>query len=254
MLGGFYVVALFVLGALMKTAPAGFTPEGWQPSGKAQQALNIPDKNWRGLLRDPLYYLLAGMILVGGISGMIIIAHASPILQLVGGYSAAVAGSFVGILALCNSAGRVGWGVISDRFGRMPTMVVIYAFLGAAMFWLASTPFAVLVPVLIAGMAFGGFMGQLASLAADAFGSKYLPINFGMMFVPFAIAAMIGPRLAGSIKVSTGAYTNAFFIASILCLFGIGLAVVARNVMQRRMNEAAGSVGQSSIEQVCKQA
>jgi len=254
MLGGFYVVALFVLGSLMKTAPAGFTPEGWQPSGKAQQALNVPDKNWRGLLRDPLYYLLAGMVLMGGIAGMIIIAHASPILQSIGGYTAAAAGSFVGILALCNSLGRVGWGVVSDRFGRMSTMVVIYVFLGAAMFWLASTSFSVLVPVLIAGMAFGGFMGQLASLAADAFGSKYLPINFGMMFVPFAIAAMIGPRLAGSIKVSTGTYTNAFFIASILCLLGIGLAVVARNVMQRRMEQGAGSVGQASIKPVCKQA
>lgn len=247
MLGSFYLVSLCVLGLVMKTAPAGFVPAGWKPSGTTQQALNIPDKDWRGMLADPLYYCLAAIIIMGAISGMMIIAHASPILQSVGGLSAVAAGSWVGILALCNSAGRIGWGVISDRFGRMQTMVVIYTILGMAMFWLASKPLAVIVPVLIVGMAFGGFMGQIASLTADAFGSKNLPMNFGVMFVPFGLAAFTGPRLAASIKVSTGNYSQAFFIASILCVVGIGLTVVARRLLQRRMTDAMANAKQPGL-------
>jgi len=247
MLGSFYLVSLCVLGLVMKTAPAGFVPAGWKPSGTTQQALNIPDKDWRGMLADPLYYCLAAIIVMGAISGMMIIAHASPILQSVGGLSAVAAGSWVGILALCNSAGRIGWGVISDRFGRMQTMVVIYTILGMAMFWLASKPLAVIVPVLIVGMAFGGFMGQIASLTADAFGSKNLPMNFGVMFVPFGLAAFTGPRLAASIKVSTGNYSQAFFIASILCVVGIGLTVVARRLLQRRMTDAMANAKQPGL-------
>lgn len=238
MLGGFYLVSLCILGLLMKTAPAGFTPAGWKPSEASQHAMNISEKDWRGMLVDPLYYVLAAIIVLGAISGMMIIAHASPILQSVGGLSAVAAGSWVGILALCNSAGRVGWGLIADRFGRMPVMVVIYVILGSAMFWLASKPVEVIAPVLIVGMAFGGFMGQLASLTADAFGAKNLPMNFGIMFVPFGLAAFTGPRLAASIKVATGNYSQAFFIASILCLGGIGLALVARKMLQRRMSDA----------------
>lgn len=247
MLGSFYLVSLCGLGLLMKTAPAGFSPAGWKPSAITQQAMNIPDKDWRGMLGDPLYYCLASIIVLGAISGMMIIAHASPILQSVGGYTAIAAGSWVGILALCNSAGRVGWGVISDRFGRMSTMVVIYIILGAAMFWLASTPFAVVVPVLIVGMAFGGFMGQLASITADAFGSRFLPMNFGVMFVPFGLAAFTGPRLAAGIKVASGSYSQAFLIGSILCVVGIGLTLVGRKLLNRRMEEAAARTSQIGL-------
>lgn len=254
LLGGFFLVSLCVLAVLMKTAPAGFTPAGWKPSTLTQQAMNIPDKDWRGMLCDPLYFCLASIIILGAISGMMIIAHASPILQSVGGYTALAAGSWVGILALCNSAGRVGWGVVSDRFGRMPTMVIIYVILGSAMFWLASTPFAVVVPVLIVGMAFGGFMGQLASLTADAFGSKYLPMNFGVMFVPFGLAAFTGPRFAAGIKVSTGSYSQAFLIGSILCFVGIGLTFVGKKLLDRRMQEASAGTNPSGLNPLTPEA
>jgi OFA family oxalate/formate antiporter-like MFS transporter len=253
MLGAFFLVMLCILAVLMKTAPAGFTPAGWKPSGLSQQAMRIPDKDWRGMLCDPLYYCLASIIVLGAISGMMIIAHASPILQSVGGYTALAAGSWVGILALCNSGGRVGWGIVSDRFGRMPTMVVIYIILGCAMFWLASTPFMVVVPVLIVGMAFGGFMGQLASLTADAFGSKYLPVNFGVMFVPFGLASFTGPRLAASIKVNTGNYSKAFLIGSILCFVGIGLTVVARKLLKKRMEAAMNDGSASGMESLAQE-
>jgi len=237
MLGCIYLVGICVFGLLIQTAPAGFAPAGWVPSGQSQQALSIPDKDWRGMLADPLYYILSATIIMGALSGLMIVAHASPILQSIGGYSAAAAGSMVGILAVCNSSGRAGWGVISDRYGRMSTLVVIYVILGFAMFWLATKPVAVLVPVLIVGMSFGGFMGQLASITADAYGSKHLPMNFGVMFFPFSVGAYFGPRLAGSIKVATGSYTQAFLIASILCLVGIGLAIVSRKILQKRMAE-----------------
>jgi OFA family oxalate/formate antiporter-like MFS transporter len=253
MLGCLYLVGICVLGMLIKTAPDGFAPAGWVPSAQSQKALNIPDKDWKGMLADPLYYLLAATMIMGAISGLMIIAHASPILQAVGGYSVVAAGSWVGILAVCNSSGRAGWGVISDRCGRMSTMVVIYIILGLAMFWLASTPIGVVIPLLIVGTSFGGFMGQLASLTADAYGAKNLPMNFGVMFVPFSVGAFIGPRLAGSIKVATGSYSQAFLIASILCVVGIVLAMVARRILQKRMNETmatAKSPGLGAAQQV----
>lgn len=234
MLGGLYLVLLCVLSLLMQTAPDEFKPKGWQPSEGAQQALNVQNKSWSGMLADPLYYCLAAIYIGGGIAGLMIVAHASPILQSVGGYSAIAAGSWVGILAICNSAGRAGWGFISDKIGRMPSIIIVYLILGIAMFWLAATPFAVIVPVLIAGSCFGGFMGMIAPITADAFGPKYLPVNFGVMFFPFGVAAFIGPRLAASMKASTGNYSQAFLIASILSFAGVGFAFLASKLLQRR--------------------
>lgn len=243
MLGILYLVLLCALSLIIQTAPADFQPKGWKPSKVQQKSMVIPDKDWRGMLLDPLYYCLAAIIAIGGISGLMIVAHASPILQSVGLYSAVAAGSWVGVLALCNSGGRVGWGVISDRIGRMPSFIIIYIILGLAMFWLASTSYAVVVPILIVGMCFGGFMGMLASLTADAFGTKFLAVNFGVMFLPFGIGAFIGPRLAGVIKASSGNYSKAFLIASILTFVAIGLAIVASMLLKRRRQVAEASSG-----------
>ena len=234
MLGSLYLIMLCVLSLLVKTAPAGYVPVGWKPTATQQKALGIADKDWRGMIADPLFYCLAAVIALGAISGLMIVAHASPILQAVGKYTAVAAGSWVGILALCNSGGRVGWGFISDRIGRMPSLIIIYLILGGAMFWLASSSLMVVVPVLVVGMCFGGFMGMLASLTADAFGGLNLALNFGVMFVPFGIAAFIGPRLAAVIKASSGNYSQAFFIASILSFIAIGLVIIASIMLKRR--------------------
>lgn len=241
MLGGLYLILLCSLSFIIQTAPAGYVPKGWKPSEVQKKSMVIPDKDWRGMLLDPLFYCLAAVIVMGGISGLMIIAHASPILQSVGLYSAVAAGSWVGILALCNSGGRAGWGVISDRIGRMPSLIIIYIILGMAMFWLASTSYAVVVPILVVGMCFGGFMGMLASLTADAFGSKFLAVNFGVMFLPFGLAAFIGPRLAAVIKAGSGDYSKAFLIASVLSFIGIGLAIVAGMLLKRRRQVAEAS-------------
>jgi len=246
MLGLLYLVLLCGLSFFIQTAPANFTPAGWTPSATQQKAMNVTDKNWLEMLRDPLYYCLAAVIVLGAISGLMIIAHGSPILQSVGQYSAVSAGFWVGILMLCNSGGRMGWGFISDRIGRMPSLVIIYTILGLALLWLAITPFAVIVPLLITGMCFGGFMGMLASLTADAFGPKNLAVNFGVMFLPFGIAAFIGPRLAAVIKAGSGSYSQAFLIASVLSFLGIGLAIVASILMQRRRRVASKVLVQGS--------
>ena len=234
MLGTLYLVLLCILSLIIQTAPANFSPAGWTPSPVQQRTMIIPDKDWKGMLLDPLFYCLAIVIVMGGISGLMIIAHASPILQSVGMYSAVAAGTWVGILALCNSSGRAGWGFISDIIGRMPSLVIIYVILGMAMFWLASSTYIVVIPILLVGMCFGGFMGMLASLTADAFGPKYLAVNFGVMFLPFGLAAFTGPRLAAVMKAGSGSYSQAFLIASVLSFVGIALAIVASFILKKR--------------------
>lgn len=237
-LGVVYVVLLCGLALFMQSAPKDYTPKGWTPSPEIQSTLDIEDKDWRGMLLDPLYYLLALVYVAGATSGLMIIAHASPILQTVANLTPIAAGSWVGVLAISNSGGRIGWGFISDKIGRMPSMIIIYTILGMAMFWLASSSFSVVVPILLVGTCFGGFMGMIASITADAFGPKYLPVNFGVMFLPFGIAAFIGPRLAAVIKVSSGSYSQAFLIASVLGFIGIGLAIVANIILRQRKEEA----------------
>jgi len=247
-LGILYLVALCLLSLLIKTAPADYTPEGWTPSVRNQKSLSVADKSWSQMLLDPLYYCLAAVYITGGIAGLMIVAHASPILQSVAGFTAVAAGSYVGVLAIFNSCGRAGWGFISDKIGRMPSILMIYAILGGAMLWLATSSFAVVVPVLVVGSCFGGFMGMIAPITADAFGPKNLAVNFGIMFLPFGIAAFIGPRLAAVIKADSGNYSLAFLIASILSFMGIGFALASQKRLNRQKDTDL-SVTDTNIEQ-----
>ncbi len=237
MLGGLYLLLLCSLSLIIKTAPDNYTPAGWEPSASQQKNMSVAEKNWVQMIQDPLYYCIATVVVMGAISGLMIVAHASPILQTVGNYTALAAGSWVGILAICNSGGRAGWGAISDRIGRMPSLVIIYAILGLAMFWLASSTWMIIVPILLVGMCFGGYMGMLASITADAFGTKYLAMNFGIMFLPFAIAAFTGPRLAASIRMETGSYSQAFLYGSFFSLVGIAMALVATWMLNKRRQQ-----------------
>jgi OFA family oxalate/formate antiporter-like MFS transporter len=249
MLGATYLVLLCSLALFVQTAPAGYMPAGWKPSASQQSTLSIPDKTPVEMLKDPLFYFLACMFVSGTIAGLMIIAHASPILQEIGKLSAVAAGSWVGILAVSNSAGRIGWGFISDRIGRLPSMMIIYVICGLAMFGLASTSISVIFLVLVVGSCFGGFMGMLASTTADAFGQKHLPVNFGIMFLAFGVAAFIGPRLAAVIKAANnGDYSTAFLIASVLSFIGIALAFVANKLLKNKRIAAARKASQLDIK------
>jgi MFS transporter, OFA family, oxalate/formate antiporter len=241
-LGTVYLVVLCGSAPFIGTAPAGFVPQGWKQSRAVREVADAPDKDWRRMMSDPIFFCLAAIIAAGAMAGLMIIAHASPILQTVGGYSAITAGSWVGVLALFNSAGRLGWGFVSDRIGRPPALIIIYAILSTTMLWLASMPLEVVMPLLIVGSCFGGLMGMIAPLTADCFGPKHLAMNFGILFSPFAIGAFIGPRLAGVIMNETGSYSRAFLMAGILSFVAVGLALLARTTLQRRRTAAAAEI------------
>jgi len=74
-------------------------------------------------------------------------------------------------------------------------------------------------------------------------------MNFGIMFMPFGVAAFIGPRLAASIKVASGSYSNAFLIGSILCVVGIAFSVMARQMLKKRMAETTANAKQFGLQE-----
>ena len=73
-------------------------------------------------------------------------------------------------------------------------------------------------------------MGMMASVTADSFGTKYLGVNFGIMFLTIAIAAFVGPRVVAVLRETrNGDYSLSFSIAAILCGVGVLLNLAARH-------------------------
>ena len=227
-LGITFLVTICILSRFIQTAPDGYRPIGANMQNTAQFAAGN-DKTWREMLSDTLFYLIAPIFILGTSAGIMVMGHASPIVQQLLGMSPREASVIVGLLALANTIGRVFWGGISDKFGRFPILAAIFVVLGLSLILLssASAYLFVVAAILAIGMCYGGFMGMMASVTADAFGPKHLGVNFGIMFLTLGIASVIGPRMAAIIAQNNhGDYTQAFIIAAAFCVVGVILTSV----------------------------
>jgi OFA family oxalate/formate antiporter-like MFS transporter len=227
-LGSVFFIIIGACSRLVKTAPDGYLPAGWIPAPQISQATLGVEKCWQEMLKDPLFYLLAGTFTLGEITGMMIVGHASPIAQDLLKMTPQAAAAIVGVLAIANTGGRICWGWISDKIGRYPVIVLLFLLGGAAMSALTMVTdyYSFVCVIATLGLCYGGFLALMAPLTADLFGTKNLGVNFGIMFLTIAIAAYVGPLLAAVVKqVNHGDYTKAFIIAVFINVMGLILFV-----------------------------
>ena len=86
---------------------------------------------------------------------------------------------------------------------------------------------------LYVGVSFGSFMGVYPGFTADQFGARNNSVNYGIMFIGFALAGYFGPQIMRSVYNSTGIYQNAFLIACGLNIAGIILAIFYRIIRKK---------------------
>lgn len=242
---GVVFLTIILLGSIfIKRAPVGYKPEGWEP--KAQVNLAKPaaiDKKWTEMLQDPRWYVLACMFVVGTLSGLMIIAHASPIGQEIFKLTPQVAALYVSLIAIANTLGRIVWGWVSDKIGRYNTLTILYAVAAAMLFVLANvtTPFGFAISAMGIGLCYGGAMGIFPSIVSENYGNKNFGVNYGITFAAFGIAAFYGPQIAAKVKMANhGNYSQAFYIALALSLVGIILTTIYR-MLDKRVKSAESS-------------
>lgn len=227
-LGIAFLITITVLSRVIQTVPEGYRPPGAKLSSSVQNGTSV-DKDWKEMIATPLFYLIACIFVLGTSAGIMVMGHASPIVQQMLGMSPREAAVIVGFIALANTIGRIFWGGISDKLGRFQILAAIFVVLGTALVTLSqvNSYIGVITAMMLIAMCYGGFMGMMASVTADAFGMRYLGVNFGIMFLTLGVASIIGPRMAAVIAQSNnGDYTQAFTIAASFCFAGLILVFV----------------------------
>ncbi|MNW31637.1 putative MFS-type transporter YhjX [compost metagenome] len=225
-LGTAFLVVIMAGGLFTQACPVGYTPAGWTPPqtpGARQGTVNL---NWRQMLKQPLFYVIACLFLIGALSGMMVTSNASVIGQTMFGLSAGVAALFVSLYSLSNCLGRIFWGAVSDRIGQLRCLMMIYLVIAVMMLTLAlsSSVGGFAVAIIGIGLCFGGTMGVFPSIVGQKFGMKYYGVNYGVTFIGYSGAAFFGPRIANSVAAANnGMFTNAFYIALVIALVGFAL-------------------------------
>jgi OFA family oxalate/formate antiporter-like MFS transporter len=191
---------------------------------------------WQEMVKTPMFYISFSALTIGATSGLMILGHASPIVQSMMNLPAQKAAFIVGILAASNAFGRLFWGAVSDMLERYSILVFLFILSTLSFMTLVTTGSIPLFlgAIIMIELCYGGYISLIAPITAEAFGAKHLGVNYGIMFISFAIGGVIGPRVAAIIKeANNGSYRQAFFIALVLCITGLIIAVLAYTLHNR---------------------
>lgn len=235
---GITFMVLIALSCLfMEQCPEGYKPNGYEPAVKADGAAP-KNLDWKGMLKTPAFYIMLLLLTCGAFTGMMIISQASAVAQNMIGMTVVSASLAVSVLAFFNALGRIVAGYVSDKIGRINTLTVACALAIVGLVCLFNcgqgTVALFYVGLSIVGISFGSFMGVYPGFTADQFGPKNNSVNYGIMFIGFALAGYFGPQIMRNIFASTNAYANAFIIAIIFSVVGIVFTCVYRVVTRDR--------------------
>lgn len=223
---------------VMEKCPANFTV-GSLPSGGAAAGSGQVDMTWRQMLGTPTFYVMLAMLMCGAFSGLMVTSQASPIAQTMVGATPTEAALLVSALALFNAMGRIASGTLSDKLGAVGTLRLVFVACACGMLVLLGASLTglmglMIVGVCLVGFCFGSVMGIYPGFTASQFGMPHNSVNYGIMFVGFALAGLVGPMAMNGLYGQTGTYAWAFAAAAVMSAVGLALTVVFRKMGKAR--------------------
>jgi len=149
------------------------------------------------------------------------------------GMGAAAAGA-LSALGAGGIVGRLAWGLLSDRLGRKPVLILVFITqaLGLLALLVAGNLATLYVVVAFLGLAYGGFVALMGPIVGEFFGLKHMNRILGIYFTVGVPAGFLGPSLAGYLYDLTQSYTPAFLLISFSCLISAGLAFLTRSPLR----------------------
>ncbi len=144
-------------------------------------------------------------------AGISVISFQSELLQEVWGLAdssidpatlAEYGATLIAVSSLCNGVGRLFWGLLSDRLGRVSVFRILLAsqmvVFGVLMTETNPWVFSVLVCYVL--LCFGGGFATMPSFIVDVFGSKNMSKIYGTVLTAWSAAGIIGPMYVGYLK------------------------------------------------------
>jgi MFS family permease len=153
----------------------------------------------------------------------------------------------VGLLAIFNALGRLAAGYISDKIGRVNTMMIVFVIQGVnmALFAAYTSPIWISVGTALAGIGYGSLLSLFPTVVADYYGVKNFGGNYGVMYTAWGISGTIGPIIAGIVVDKTGTYNLAYIISAALLVVALILALITKpikNVTEENLNKKQFSI------------
>ncbi len=230
------IIAIVCIGGaalLVEPAPEGYlaykTGAASTSGGQAAKKTNVPDLTRGQMVKTSMFYVAIIAFAFGCTSGMMVISQVSSIMQDSFSLTSTQAAVYVSLTSFMSMMGRFLWGWVTDHFNKYVTLSVICGLPIITMGLLAFSSSFVLTVVCLAitALCYGGFGSTITPITADLFGSKHVSENYGVMYLAFGFAGLVGPQLAVNFS-SDGNYTTAYLVAAVISLIAFVMALIVR--------------------------
>lgn len=204
--------------------PEGYRPAGWDPAkaaktGAARSSRDIPTGE---MLRHPTFYFLWIAYWLGSAAGLMLISQLVPFGTKAGIANIATIGLVAG--ALGNMSGRFFSGWVSEHIGRVNTlrlMMFVSAIAMPLLYAFSGNIVAFSLGVVVVYYCYGTLLSVFAATSADFYGTKFLGLNYGLLFTAWGVSALLGPVIGARLYDAFGNYQYAFYAGSALSLLAI---------------------------------
>ena len=144
-------------------------------------------------------------------AGISVISFQSELLQEIWGLADATiepttlaeyGATLIAVSSICNGLGRLFWGLLSDRFGRVTIFRVILAsqMLVFGVLMTETNPWIFSILVCYVLLCFGGGFATMPPFVLDVFGTKKMSSIYGAVLTAWAAAGIAGPLYVGHLK------------------------------------------------------
>lgn len=208
-----YGTIIFIFAQFIKTKPVNVT----------HKVANLNE-----FIRTPKFYKLFFSIFFGTFAGLLVIGSLKPIGATFGIENHVLILS-VSFFALANFAGRISWGILSDKIGAGLSIFFALSFQAAAIYLMATLHLShnlfLLLSVAI-GFGFGGNFVLFAKETAHFYGLNNLGIIYPYVFLGYSLGGIFGPILGGALFQKYQNYNVAMIVAAIVSLVGASIFLI----------------------------
>ncbi|HET6652011.1 MAG TPA: OFA family MFS transporter [Nocardioides sp.] len=250
-LGLVYLVVMLFGAWLIRVPADDWKPDGFEPDEVESKSLvTTASVSAANAVKTPQFWLLWTVLFCNVTAGIGILEQAAPMIQDFfrgdngSSVSPAAAAGFVGLLSICNMAGRFVWSSTSDVVGRKP---IYLGYLGVGMVLYAALALigssATVLFVLFAGVIisfYGGGFSTVPAYLKDLFGTYQVGAIHGRLLTAWAAAGVAGPLIINGFldaQGTPGELTADAYRPALLTMVGVLAVGFVANLLVRPVAE-----------------
>lgn len=138
------------------------------------------------------------------------------------GFDKKLAGTYFSISGVVSIISGFLWGSISDRFGRLMTLSVVFfiQFFMLLAISFTSSPFSLLASIILYSLTLWGVPTIMNASVSDFVYAPFVPVAMGFITLFFSIGQFISPMVTGFLIDMSGSYFPALLLSAIVSMLG----------------------------------